>query len=163
LLMPLAYYPPYAVTNAEPGFAAYARALFSLGFWPGGPAWFIWVLLVFDAVAAGLYGLSRRWTVAAPASGPVSVPGRPWVFAALLLGVSALFYIPMSLAFGADRWLTFGPFSFQASRPLLYATFFLAGVWLGASDRKQGLLARNGGLVQQWPIWVAAGLVAFAL
>ena len=57
ILMPLAYYPSYAVTGADPGFLAYARAWLSLGFWPSGPAWFIWLLLVFDAVAAGLHAL----------------------------------------------------------------------------------------------------------
>jgi fucose 4-O-acetylase-like acetyltransferase len=62
ILMPLAYYPSYAVTGADPGFLAYARAWLSLGFWPSGPAWFIGLLLVFDAVAAGIYGLRRRST-----------------------------------------------------------------------------------------------------
>jgi peptidoglycan/LPS O-acetylase OafA/YrhL len=163
ILMPLAYYPSYAVTTAEPGLLAYARAWLSLGFWPGGPAWFIWLLLVFDAVAAWLYVLRHRWPVIAHAPRSVGMHDRVLVFVAVLLGVSALVFLPMALIFGADRWLTFGPFSFQASRPLLYATFFLAGVWLGASGTESGLLARSAGLARQWPIWVSAGLVAYAL
>lgn len=53
--------PIYAVTGADPGFLAYARAWLSHGSWPAGPAWFIWLLLVFDAVAAEFYVLRHRW------------------------------------------------------------------------------------------------------
>jgi cell division protein FtsW (lipid II flippase) len=76
----------------------------------------------------------------------------------MLLVVSALVYMPMELAFGAERWLTFGPFSFQASRLLLYATYFLAGIQLGASGTESGFLARNAELARRWPIWLSAGL-----
>src|SRR5580704_12522803 len=88
LLMPVAYYPSYAVTGAEPGFLAYARAWLSLGFWPSGPAWFIGLLLVFDAVAAGIYVLRRRWTPKAQASRHLGVYARPPAFFAILLVVS---------------------------------------------------------------------------
>jgi peptidoglycan/LPS O-acetylase OafA/YrhL len=163
ILMPLAYYPSYAVAGADPGFLAYARAWLSLGSWPSGPAWFIWLLLVFDAVAAGLYVLRRRWTANTQAPRPLGVYGRPPAFVGILLVVSALVYVPLELAFGAERWLTFGPFSFQVSRLLLYATYFLAGLQLGASGTESGLLARNAELAPQWPIWLSAGLAAYAL
>jgi peptidoglycan/LPS O-acetylase OafA/YrhL len=156
ILMPLAYYPSYAVTGADPGFLAYARAWLSLGFWPSGPAWFVWLLLVFDAVAAGLHVLRRRWMARTRAP-------RPPAFVAMLLVVSALVYVPMELVFGAERWLTLGPFSFQASRLLLYATYFLAGIQIGASGTESGFLGRNAGLARRWPIWLSAGLAAYAL
>jgi hypothetical protein len=161
LLMPLA---SYAVTRADPGILAYARAWLSLGFWPSGPGWFIWLLLVFDAVAAGLYLLRRRWT--ANMQGPVRHLGlyvRPPAFVGILLAVSTLAYVPMALAFGADRWLTVGPFSFQASRLLLYATYFLVGLQIGAIDTGSGFLTRNAELARRWPIWLSAGLAAYAL
>jgi len=160
ILMPLAYYPSYAVTGADPGFLAYARAWLSLGFWPSGPAWFIWLLLVFDAVAAGLYGLRHRWRVNALAPWPLGVHGRPSACVAILLAISVLVYVPMELTFGADRWFTFGPFSFQASRLVLYAVYFLAGIQLGASGTKSGFLA---GLARPWSIWLSSGLAAYAL
>jgi surface polysaccharide O-acyltransferase-like enzyme len=69
----------------------------------------------------------------------------------------------MELIFGADNWVTLGAFSLQASRPLLYAAFFLAGIQMGASGTESGFLARNGGLARQWPIWLSAGLAAYAL
>jgi len=163
ILMPLAYYPSYAVTGADPGFLPYASAWLSLGFWPSGPAWFIWLLLVFDAVAAGLYMLWRRWRANAETPRHRGVHDRPWAFVATLLVVSALVYIPLEFVFGAERWLTLGPFSFQASRLLLYVTYFLAGIQTGAAGIESGFLARNGGLSRQWPIWILAGLGAYAL
>jgi peptidoglycan/LPS O-acetylase OafA/YrhL len=162
ILMPLAYYPSYAVTGADPGFFAYARAWLSLGFWPSGPGWFIWLLLVFDALAAGLYVLRRRATANAKPPQVFSVD-RPAAFLGLLFVVSALVYVPMELSFGADRWLTSGPFSFQASRLLLYAAWFLAGLQIGASGTNSGVLALGGELARRWPIWLGAGLAAYAL
>jgi peptidoglycan/LPS O-acetylase OafA/YrhL len=168
ILMPLAYYPSYAVTGADPGLLAYARAWLSLGFWPSGPAWFIWLLFVFDAVAAGLHVLRRRLTAKTPAPPRLGLHGHPPAIVATLLVVSALVvsalvYVPMELTFGAERWLTFGPFSFQASRLLLYATYFVAGIRIGASGTDSGFLARNAGLARQWPIWLSAGFAAYAL
>ena len=163
ILMPLAYYPSYAVTGAAPGFLAYAHAWLSLGSWPSGPAWFIWVLLVFDAVAAGIYVFRRRWAVKSQALRHLGMYDRPLAFVAMLVVVSALVYVPVEFIFGADNWLTVGAFSFQASRLLLYATYFLAGVQLGAFGTQSGILARNGGLARRWPIWVSAGLAAYVL
>jgi peptidoglycan/LPS O-acetylase OafA/YrhL len=57
----------------------------------------------------------------------------------------------------------FGPFSFQASRLLLYATYFLAGIQLGASGTESSFLARNAELARRWPIWLSGGLAVYAL
>jgi peptidoglycan/LPS O-acetylase OafA/YrhL len=163
ILMPLSYYPSYLASGADPGLLAYVSAWASLGFLPSGPAWFISLLLVFDAAAAGIYLLRPRWVANALAARDVGVYGRQAAFLAAVLVVSALVYIPMALALGADRWLSFGPISFQASRLLLYATYFLTGLGMGAIGAERGLIARNGGLARQWPIWVLAGLAAYAL
>lgn len=160
ILAPLAYYPSYAATGADPNVLAYVSAWASLGFWPSGPAWFIWALLVFDVVAAGVHGLRHRWAANACAARRV---GSQAGFLAMLLVVSAIAYVPMASIFGPDRWLTLGPFSFQASRPLLYATYFLVGLWLGAAGAQRGILARHALLARRWPIWVAAGFAAYAL
>jgi hypothetical protein len=68
VLAPLAYYPSYRVTGADPGLGAFWKQWRSLGVWPSGPAWFIWVLLAFDCVAGVIYRIApkfadvlRRW------------------------------------------------------------------------------------------------------
>jgi surface polysaccharide O-acyltransferase-like enzyme len=121
------------------------------------------VLLVFDAVAAGLYLLRQRWAANARAARNVGVYGGPAAYVAALVIVSAVVYVPMEFAFGADRWLILGPFSFQASRLVLYAIYFLVGIQIGASGAEPGFLARNAGLARRWPIWLAACLAAYAL
>jgi peptidoglycan/LPS O-acetylase OafA/YrhL len=164
VLAPLAYYPSFAVTGAQSGFLAFARAWLSLGFWPAGPAWFLWLLLAFDTVAAGLYALWYRWSANTPAPPARRVLERAPAFVAILfIVVSALIYVPMELAFGADNWPILGPFTLQVSRLPLYASYFVAGIRLGAAGMQSGVLAHNAGLARQWPIWLAAGLAAFAL
>src|SRR5260370_37715002 len=54
-LMPLALYPTYLQTAAEPSIAAYWRHWLPLPFWPRRPMWFLWVPLVVDFTAAGFY------------------------------------------------------------------------------------------------------------
>src|SRR5262249_29460081 len=44
LLMPIAYYPVYRVTAADPSWLAYWRHWTALPFWPEGPLWFLWQL-----------------------------------------------------------------------------------------------------------------------
>jgi surface polysaccharide O-acyltransferase-like enzyme len=81
----------------------------------------------------------------------------------MLLALSALVYVPMELVFGAESWHALGPFQLQGSRLLLYATYFLAGIWMGASGTESGFLARHGKLARRWPVWLSAGLAAYAL
>ena len=163
ILAPLAYYPAYAVSGDHPGFRAYVHALLSLGYWPAGPAWFIWLLLFFDAIAAGLYALRHRWSKSARLLSLRAVQDRAPTFVAILIVVSAVVYVPMELAFSAENWPIVGPFSLQISRLFLYATYFAVGIRLGAAGTQSGLLARNAGLARRWPIWLSAGLAAFAL
>jgi peptidoglycan/LPS O-acetylase OafA/YrhL len=163
LLMPIAYYPTYALTGADPGVLAYARAWLTLGFWPAGPAWFIWLLLVFDAVAAGIYVLWPHLMANMRAARHFGMYDRPTLFVAMLLVVSALVYIPMELAFGAARWLALGPFSLQVSRLFLYAAYFAVGLQMGASGTQSGFLPHNAALARRWPIWLMAAFAAYAL
>jgi peptidoglycan/LPS O-acetylase OafA/YrhL len=162
LLAPLAYYPSYRVTGADPSFAAYWRAWTSLPGWMSGPAWFIWVLLAFGCLAAGLYKLAPRWG-ASLGGLTVSAKARPMAFFAKLLAVSAVAYIPLVLIFGPIRWLQFGPFSIQASRILHYAVYFAAGIAVGSIGLANGLLAPDGALQQRWRRWAIAAPLVFVV
>jgi hypothetical protein len=160
LLAPLAYYPAYHVTGVAPGFGAFWKQWLSLGTWPSGPAWFIWLLLAFDGGAAAMYRLAPHFGVALGrlAAGAKT---RPFKFFLLLVATSALAYIPLAVAFGPVRWLSFGPFSFQASRLLHYAVYFFIGIGIGACGIDRGLLASDGNLARRWPLWVLASMMLF--
>src|ERR1051325_1884149 len=60
LIAPLAYYPSYLQTGAS-GVSGYWHQWRSLGNWPAGPAWFVWVLLAFDCVATGIFVLAPNF------------------------------------------------------------------------------------------------------
>lgn len=162
VVAPLAYYPAYLQTGAPSGFAGFWQQWSALGTWPAGPAWFIWVLLAFDAAAAGLYLLWPRWghVLGRATSG---ARRRPVLFFGLLVAVSAAAYLPMALAFNPFAWASFGPFFFQTSRILHYAVYFLAGAAVGAYGLQRGLLAPDGKLARRWPLWLTASMIAFSL
>ncbi len=162
LLMPLAHYPVYRVTAVDPGLASFWQHWLALPFWPAGPPWFLWVLLVFDFTAAVFYQL-------APASGEAlgrsfgQLGTRPKPFVIALLSASALAYVPLALVFNPWDWFHIGPFSFQLCRPLHYLVFFLAGAGVGAYGIERGLLAVDGWLARRWAAAGIAAMVAFVL
>ncbi len=162
VIAPLAYYPSHLQTGADPSFGAFWNQWSSLGQWPAGPAWFIWLLLAFDVVAAGLFLLSPRWgdRLGRLASG---AQRRPAVFFGLLVAISAVVYLPMAFAFNPIEWTTLGPFAFQTSRLLLYALYFFAGIGVGAYGLQRGLLAPDGRLARRWFLWLPAALIVFGV
>jgi len=162
LLMPVAHYPIYRVTAADPGLATYWQHWLALPFWPIGPAWFLWVLLAFDLGVAALYCLAPRSGEAlAHIVGKLSA--RPTAFLIALLAISALAYVPLALAFTPWTWFHVGPFAVQLCRPLLYAVYFLIGLGVGAYGIERGLLAPRGWLAQRWRGTGGAALATFAL
>jgi hypothetical protein len=159
LVMPIAYYPTYRVSATDPSLAAYWQALLALPFWPSGPLWFLWQLLLFDLLAAALFKF-------APQTGQLlaglSASGRtyPLRFFFGLVAISAAAYVPLALIFTPWQWTHFGAFDFQLSRPLHYLVYFLAGLGIGAYGLERGLLSTEGGLGKRWGIWLAAALAS---
>ena len=167
VLMPIAYYPTFLRYHL-PGttdfnfFHFWWRTL-TIGPWPSGPAWFLWVLLAFDLVAAA------SWSVA---------PGILMTFGRLIAGlrnrpvtafiafliVSVASYLPLHLAFGDGSWLELGryPLPIQTSRILLYPAYFFSGVCIGIVSLRAGLLAEDGELVKRWPVWLGFAAVFYA-
>ncbi len=162
LLMPIAHYPIYRVTAVDPGLAAYWQHWLALPFWPSGPPWFLWVLLVFDLGAVALYRFARR---SGDALGHIvgKLGARPTAFVMLLVATSALAYVPLALIFTPWTWFHVGPFAFQLCRPLLYAVYFLAGLGVGAYGIERGLLAPTGLLARHWMAAGGAAMATFAL
>lgn len=154
ILMPVAYY-AIELRLHPTSFANYWWETVTVGPWPSGPAWFIWVLLAFDMMAALLY---RTAPGCVEAIGRLSLASlkRPAFFFWALLIASIVVYVPADLHFGASRWFTLGPLAIQASRVLLYLLYFFAGVGIGSVEAEFGLLSSEGGLARRWPVWLAA-------
>jgi peptidoglycan/LPS O-acetylase OafA/YrhL len=152
MLAPLAYYPAYLQLGGEPHLGGYASAWFALGKWPAGPAWFLWVLLVFDGIAALSFVAIPR-TVEAIASRVRALSKRPLLLFLTLAVMSWLVYAPMSMRFGPLTWWSWGPFAVQASRVLHYFIYFAIGVCLGAFGLNIEIFERTGRLARAWWFW----------
>jgi hypothetical protein len=166
VLMPIAYYPTFLRYHL-PGttdfnFLHFWWHTLTIGPWPSGPAWFLWVLLALDAIAALI------WTIAPKvieALGRLTFPmrDRPMTSFVAFMAFSVAIYLPMHLGFGDSAWLEPGgyPVPIQTSRILLYLGYFLFGVGVGALDLRGGLFAQNGEVARRWPVWLGFALVFY--
>jgi acyltransferase-like protein len=161
-LMPLALYPTYIQTAADPSVTTYWRHWLALPFWPCGPMWFLWLLLVADFISAALHQFAPWLGDILIRASSTAVTHSARYFAGFLI-VSALAYTLMALAFTPSAWFEEGPFAFQLSRPLHYSVYFFAGVGIGAGGIERGLLAPDGPLVQRWAGWLVAALGLFVV
>lgn len=161
-VIPLAYYA--IALRHDPGlsFTAFWWKTITVGPWPSGPMWFVWVLLAFDLTASLLYRVSAHLV---DPGNRVSLRGfdQPAVFWLLLVVVTAIAYVPALLYFGGSKWFELGPFSVQASRILLYFAYFFIGVSVGAANFDRGILSAGGQLPKQRWLWVIATLIPYCL
>lgn len=167
VLMPIAYYPTFLRYHL-PGttdfnFLHFWWHTLTIGPWPSGPAWFLWVLLALDIAAAALWALTPRalklfglWIF--------SLRDRPWTAFTAFLAFSVVIYVPMRLWFGEASWLEpWGyPLPIQTSRILLYAGYFFCGVGIGVVSLRAGILGEEGALARRWPVWLAFATLFYA-
>ncbi len=166
VIMPFAYYPTFLRYHL-PGttdfnYLHFWWRVFTVGPWPSGPAWFIWVLLGFDAVVA------LAWSLAPGAVGGLGkavyrLRYRPGFAFVGFLMFSVIVYLPMHLWVGDAAWFEPDgfPLPIQTSRIFLYFGYFLIGVGIGAMDLRSGIFAENGELAARWKIWLALALVFY--
>ena len=166
VLMPIAYYPSFLRYHL-PGTTDFNLLHFwwhtiTIGPWPSGPAWFLWVLLALDAMAAALWAIAPG-IIDALGRLVYAARNRPMLAFGVFVIVSIASYLPMHLAFGDISWLEWDrfPLPIQTSRILLYPACFFAGVGVGAVNLRAGLLAENGELARRWPVWLAFALVFY--
>ncbi|MCP3384339.1 MULTISPECIES: acyltransferase [unclassified Bradyrhizobium] len=159
-VIPLAYYAIALREQAELTFAAFWWKTITVGPWPSGPIWFVWVLLAFDLTASLLYRVSAH--LVDPVN-RISVRGfgQPAIFWLLLTVVTAIVYVPALAYFGVNKWFEFGPFSVQASRVLLYFAYFFFGVSVGAANFNHGILGADGQLPRSRWLWAIATLIPY--
>ena len=167
VLMPIAYYPTFLRYHL-PGTTDFSFLHFwwrtiTVGPWPSGPAWFLWVLLALDAVAGAAW-LAMPRTCATLGQFVFALRNRPVAAFAAFLVFSTVIYLPLRLMFGDASWLEpWGyPLPIQTSRILLYAGYFFAGIGVGAVGLHAGLLSENGELARRWLLWLGWALLFFA-
>jgi peptidoglycan/LPS O-acetylase OafA/YrhL len=161
-VIPLAYYALELRGNPNVSFSAFWWKMVTAGPWPSGPIWFVWVLLAFDLTASLLYRLSPKLVDPINRLSQQSFD-QPAKFFLFLLAVTIVAYIPALLWFGPNHWFEFGPFSVQASRVLLYASYFFIGAGIGAANSDRGVLGENGRLARSRWGWLAVTLVPYCL
>jgi glucans biosynthesis protein C len=162
VLVPIAEYPAYRVTAANPSISDYLHDYLALPFWPNGQLWFLWQLLALNVVVVGLNCVAPnalkilgRWSAA--------LGQRPLLYFAVLVAASVLAYVPPALVFTPWAWSDSGFLAVQFARPLLYAVYFFVGVGIGAGGIDDGLVAADGGLARHWWLWLAAALATLFL
>ena len=165
VIMPIAYYPSFVRFNplaADFNFLQFWWHTLTVGPWPSGSAWFLWVLLALNAIAALLWAAAPR---AIDALGqPIrALRDRPIAAFVAFLVFTIVIYLPMRLWFGDLSWLVPGhyPLPIQTSRILLYAGYFFTGVGVGAAGLKAGGLTETGALTKRWMVWLAVALVSY--
>jgi surface polysaccharide O-acyltransferase-like enzyme len=165
VVIPIAYYPSFV--RYHPGatdfnFFHFWWHTLTIGPWPSGAAWFLWVLLALDAIAALLWAVATR-AIEALGQFIYTLRDRPMTAFMAFLVFSIIIYLPLRLIFGDSSWLEPGhyPLVIQTSRILLYAGYFFTGVGAGAAGLSAGVLAENGELAKRWRVWLAVALACY--
>jgi surface polysaccharide O-acyltransferase-like enzyme len=161
-IIPIAYYAIALRQHPDIDFAAFWWKTITVGPWPSGPIWFVWVLLVFDLLAMLLYRTSPK--LLDPIN-RMSLRGydHPAEFYLFLVAVTAVVYVPARVYFGPSHWFEFGPFDVQANRVLLYAAYFFIGAGVGAANFDRGVLSADGRLAKSSWGWAFATLIPYCL
>jgi surface polysaccharide O-acyltransferase-like enzyme len=166
VLMPIAYYPTFLRYHL-PGttdfnFFHFWWHTLTIGPWPSGPSWFLWVLLALDAIAAMVWAIAPR-AIAALGRVIYSLRERPMTAFAAFMIFSIVIYVPMRLFFSDGAWLEPGgyPLPIQTSRILLYLGYFFFGVGVGALDLRSGLFAQKGEVAKRWPVWLGFAVLFY--
>ena len=141
-IIPLTYYAIELRQHPDVSFADFWWKTITEGPWPSGPIWFLWVLVAFDVVACILYKLSPN--LLDPIN-RLSLRGHglPAQFFAVLLAVTAAFYIPGRVYFGPARWFEFGPLLGPARSRAALCDLLLFRCGLGGCEFRSRIVERR--------------------
>jgi glucan biosynthesis protein C len=158
LLMPLAYYPSWRLAGGNGGYLSYWLQFITKDVWLPGPLWFIWVLLLFDILAALLFLIVGR-------KKPALTIKSPLKSAFIIFIVTFLAWAPLAIKFGEGTWVPFlsPPFFFQLPRIGLYFIWFIVGILIGMNGIKKSILAPDGPLARRWLFWIVACVIVYNL
>src|SRR6476661_7188569 len=168
VLIPIAYYASF-LRYHMPGTTDFNFFHFwwhsiTIGPWPSGQSWFLWVLLALDIIAAAIWSMAPKiLTALGRLIG--TLRDRPMTAFVAFLILSIVSYLPMHLAFGDGAWFEPGhyPFPIQTSRILLYPAYFFTGVGIGVISLRAGILAEDGEVAKRWATWPTFAVLFFGL
>jgi len=159
LLIPIAYFPSFYLNNHSIDIAEFIKDFLQNQQWPVGPPWFIWILLLFNAIAVIIS--SKFYTSISEATSQLTKnPSR--FFVVIFIFVS-LAFIPISLWVGQYKWTGFGPFDFQVNRLLFYFIFFIFGTCVGSGEWENHFFTNNKFLNKTWQFWLILCLFSYLL
>ena len=158
LLMPIGYFAVYRQTALDPSWSAYWSHLTALPFWPSGPLWFLWILLLFNVVAAALSAVAPGAVDFLARIAARATPNRLFV---ALAGLTALLNLGMSGLFTPWQWVDYGPLAFQPLQLPQYAAYFFFGLVVGAQSLERGLFGAEGTLAKRWSRWCIGTVASF--
>jgi peptidoglycan/LPS O-acetylase OafA/YrhL len=168
VLIPIAYYPTF-LRYHMPGTTDFSFFHFwwrtvTVGPWPSGPAWFLWVLLAFDILAVAIWSMGRKILVGFGRA-IAALRERPATAFGAFLILSIVSYVPMRLAVGDGAWFEPGhyPLPIQTSRILLYPAYFFTGVGIGMVSLRVGVFSETGWVVKRWPFWLAFAVLFYGV
>jgi Fucose 4-O-acetylase and related acetyltransferases len=148
-IIPLSYLPSYYLVHHQIDLSDFLYDYIVNQYWPVGPPWFLWLLLVFNMVAllmpAAWYRLVSKRVI--------------WI----LYPTSLVAYLPITLWVGPYNWTGWMVFDFQLNRVFLYLVYYLAGVAMGAGSWEKELFTNNKLLNKPWPVWVVSSVVLFVV
>jgi surface polysaccharide O-acyltransferase-like enzyme len=166
VLIPIAYYASF-LRYHFPGttdfnFFHFWWHTMTVGPWPSGQSWFLWVLLVFDLIAVAIWSTAPR-VFTSLGRLIAALRERPLAAFVAFLALSVVCYLPMHLVFGDGAWFEPGhyPFPVQSSRILLYPAYFFTGVGIGVVSLRTGLLAEHGEIEKRWPLWFGCAVLFY--
>lgn len=160
--MLLAYFPSYYTIHKNPDVTTYIKDFFITEKWPVGPAWFIWVLFLFNLLFALFF--SHFYKISEKIGKQLSsLKNKPFTFFCLLFSFTWILYVPLAYKMGAGSWVGIGPFDFQASRILLYFGYFTLGTLIGNTDFNSELLSAESAIVKKWWLWLSLSLVVYCI
>ncbi len=166
VLIPIAYYASF-LRYHFPGttdfnFFHFWWHTITIGPWPSGQSWFLWVLLVLDVIVAAIWSVAPN-ILAGFGQSIDGLRNRPMTAFVAFLAVSILSYLPLHLAFGDGSWFEPGhyPFPIQTSRILLYPACFFTGVGIGVVSLRTGILAEGGQVAKRWAVWLGFAVLFY--
>jgi len=150
LIAPVTYVPSYLLSNSVT--MPYLPQFFTADGWLIGPAWFLWILLVFDLAIA----LIHRYVPS------ILRTIRRDLSNILILLISVASFAIAGSYISPEHWIKgWGPFDFQPGKILLYLAYFLMGIAISGGKKW-----KNSGWPKAWGIWFLMGelfLLAYVL